>query len=111
MANYDDYESAKIEKATKYVMSNKGEYALFKQEDAVPSQMVRLKRVINREGKERWRFYSNLEFLFSLKGEQFTENQKTFMRSVKGFEYLIDKFKTGARETAEFAVPDAELKP
>jgi hypothetical protein len=103
---YEDYDGCNFKdvSATKYTLTNKGDYNLYRPEEHQNETSVRLKRIIAKDGLERWKFYIDLQIMLTLDATDFTKSQRVFMRTQEGFSYLIERFKAGEREAKKFKI-------
>jgi hypothetical protein len=81
--------------STKYILSNRYEYELFKEADYNKVQvMVRVKRVTTAK-KECWKLYENEKEVLVLESELFDDGQKSWLRTANGFSALVGAYKSG----------------
>jgi hypothetical protein len=74
---------------------------LFKDEDDILSPTIRVKR-FKTKAAEEWRIYNDKEVVLILKGTRFTNNEKTFLRTLDGFQFIINGYKQGWKSVSKF---------
>lgn len=75
---------------------------LFKIEDYIPYNIIRVKRISKTKGSEDWKILENNEEALTLSGTRFNNKEKTFLRSPEGFKYIVDGYKKGWRSINKF---------
>lgn len=95
---YDHLDKETKNKNVKFSLS-KYEFSLYKEGDAFPSELIRIKRFVTKD-EECWKFFinSNPEMInsnpiFILNSKDFNKKQIDFLRSVDGFQFLVEEFK------------------
>lgn len=91
--NKTDYDFSEVVPKENKIL-NKYEYDLFHDEDHKVYKIVRLKR-ISTASKEEWRFFEDDSVTLTLDGKLFSENEKNFMRTVDGVNFLLKEYKSG----------------
>jgi len=82
--------------------SIKQDFELFHDEDNVPGSVIRVKRVVSRNGAEDWNIFCNEKNVICINGYRFNNKEKEFLRSVDGILYLINGWKSGWRSVSDF---------
>lgn len=75
---------------------------LFKEEDAVPQQLIQVKRVDSKKEGEVWRIFDNKKLTVTIASNRLTNVEKEYLRKPKGFLYLIEGYKKGWRSINKF---------
>lgn len=73
----------------------------FNDEDYVPGNSVRVKRVAS-NSTEDWKVFVNEEELLVLKGIRFTSKERDFLRTTEGVMFIINGIKSGWKSVSEF---------
>jgi hypothetical protein len=79
---------------TKYPVS-KFDFELYKEEDDVAENVIRVKRINLPNNGDRWKISENSTVVLTLEGSKFTKKQKEFLRSVEGANWLLGQAKLG----------------
>jgi hypothetical protein len=74
---------------------------LFKEEDDISTTAIRVKR-FKTKAAEEWRIYEDKNIILVLKGTRFTNSEKAFLRTLNGFQYIIDGYKKGWKSVSKF---------
>ena len=84
----------------KYNLS-KYEYDLYHEENDIKHRVVQVKRYESSATKnEKWRIFENDKIVCTIDGGACSPQEIDFLRSVDGFNWLIQQFKLGANSTA-----------
>jgi len=78
--------------SVKYILS-KFEYDLFDDKDNIVMPILRVKRVGVIDKSEKWKILRDNKEIVSLDGTNFSANEKKFLRTTKGFNFLIEQAK------------------
>lgn len=76
-------------------VASKFAFDLFKDEDAVPLPVIRVKYFRSSNKTERWKFFHNTKNVFTLEGEKISKKEREFLHSVEGIQFLIVQGKSG----------------
>ena len=74
---------------------------LFKDEDYVPQQLIRVKRYNKKDG-ELWKIFVDGEVSVVIPATRLNNKEKDFFRTTQGFLYLIEGYKKGWRGVISF---------
>lgn len=69
---------------------------LFKDEDNVIHDIITVKHIFLRK-EEAWEIFSNEKLVLTLRGKSFTKNEKKFLSTPEGMNYIISSFKDGTK--------------
>lgn len=69
---------------------------LFDEEKYVVHPITELKRISNKKS-ERWEIKENGKIQFTLKAEQLTEKERSFLRTLDGFNLFLSSYKSGIK--------------
>jgi hypothetical protein len=97
----DDDQFAYDEKAGKKGSFIKQDSEFFNDEDYIPGNSVRVKRVAN-SSHEDWKIFINEQEALVLKGIRFTSKEKEFLRTTDGVMFIISGIKNGWKSVSEF---------
>ena len=97
----DDNQFVYDEKVGKKGSFIKQDSEFFNDEDYVPGNSVRVKRVAN-SSHEDWKVFINEEEAIVLKGIRFTSKEKEFLRTTDGVMFIINGIKSGWKSVSEF---------
>jgi len=75
---------------------------LFKEEDDIAQNVISVKRVDLPKGGEDWEIIDNNLAVLTLKGMRFSKKEKLFLRTPKGFLFLMDGYKNGWKTITKF---------
>lgn len=75
---------------------------LFKKEDFVPNKIVEVHLIDLPKNNEDWKIIDDNQEMLTLKGMRFTNKEREFLRTPKGFLFIIDGYKKGWRTIAKF---------
>lgn len=73
----------------------------FNDEDYVPGNSVRVKRILS-NSNEDWKIFINEEEALVLKGIRFTSKERDFLRTTDGVMFIINGIKSGWKSVSEF---------
>lgn len=100
--NYSEQDSfAYDEKQSKQGIFSKHDCELFLDENDIPGDVVRVKRVC-KSGNEDWKIFVGEKEKVVLKGSRFVEKEKEFLRSPSGMLFMINGAKAGWNSVSEF---------
>jgi hypothetical protein len=85
---------------SKYPLS-KHDFELYDEAKAIPTRVVRVKRMSSAAKGERWRFFENDELKFILDGSKLSKKECIFLRTIEGVNFLIAEFKVGFKSFNE----------
>lgn len=71
------------------------ELDLYKEEDDVALKTIRVKRFVMPNKDEKWKVFEDTKVLLIIDGTRLTKKEKTFLRTVDGFNFLISQYKVG----------------
>jgi hypothetical protein len=97
----DDDQFMYGEKGNKKLSLIKQDSEFFNDEDYIPGNSVRVKRVSN-SSHEDWKVFINEEERLILKGIRFSSKEKDFLRTIEGVTFIIDGIKNGWKSVSEF---------
>jgi hypothetical protein len=97
----DDDQFAYDEKSGKKGSGLKHDSEFFNDEDYIPGNSVRVKR-IRSNSHEDWKVFVNGEELIILKGIRFTSKERDFLRTSNGVIFIVDGVKQGWKSVSEF---------
>lgn len=80
----------------------KQETELFDDSSYIPHDLISVRRVNLPKNGEDWEILKNKKVVLVLKGIRFTKNEKNYLRTVDGIQFLMNGFKCGWNSTAEF---------
>jgi hypothetical protein len=89
------------EKSGKKTSLIKQDSEFFNDEDYVPGESVRVKRIAN-SAREDWKIFVNGQEAFVLKGIRFTTKEREFLRTTDGVMFIINGVKNGWKSISEF---------
>jgi hypothetical protein len=89
-ATNDDFKDTSI----KHNMS-KFDYDLYCDDDNIPQKILRVKRFSLPNKGERWKFFDNTKVDFILEGDKLSDNERIFLRTVEGVNFLLTQYKNG----------------
>ena len=89
------------EQNLKYNLS-KFEYDLYHEEDDVPEKIISVKRITLPNDGERWKVFENSKAMFVIEGTKLTKKEKTFLRTVDGVNFIIQRYKLGINSFNHF---------
>lgn len=72
---------------------NKHEYDLYHEEDDVVLPLFRVKKLVH-GNSEKWKVFSNDKVIFTIESTNLTKAQQDFLRTVEGFNFLMNLCKT-----------------
>lgn len=75
----------------------KYDYDLFNEEEDVVEKVVRVKRVSLPNKGERWKILENNKTVFIVEGAKISKKEKEYLRSVDGFNFLLNQAKSGIK--------------
>lgn len=84
------------ESGSKHVFS-KHEHDLFDEDRDVAEKVIRIKRVSASNKDEKWKIFEDNKVVFVIDGDKLSNKEKSFLRSVDGFNFLILKYKSGIK--------------
>lgn len=73
----------------------------FNDDDYVPGNSVRVKRITS-NSNEDWKIFINEEEALVLKGIRFTSKERDFLRTTDGVMFIINGIKSGWKSVSEF---------
>lgn len=101
--NYNDYRQTSTisddfrEQNIKYTLSKRDD-DLYREENDIITGVLRIKWIGLPNRGDRWKILDqHNKILFVLEGSKLTKKERTFLRSIDGFNFLITQFKGGAR--------------
>lgn len=97
----DDDQFAYDEKSGKKNSFIKQDSEFFNDDDYVPGNSVRVKRIANNSGED-WKIFINKEEFLVLKGTRFSSKEKEFLRTAAGVLFIIDGAKKGWDTVSEY---------
>jgi nicotinic acid phosphoribosyltransferase len=80
--------------------------SLFKDDQYIPHALYRVRHVTKKQ-EESWDFWMNDEVVTSLNAARFSEEEKAYLRSVAGAQFLLQQFKN---KEISFKAIKAKLK-
>jgi SMC interacting uncharacterized protein involved in chromosome segregation len=84
------------EKNTKYTL-NKFEYDFHREENNTVEKVIRVKRISIPNNGERWKIFEDNKVMFVLEGSKLNNKEKEYLRTVNGFNFLINQHKQGIK--------------
>jgi len=75
---------------------------LFKDEDNIAHNIISVRLVDLPNNGEDWEITDNNRVVVVLRGIRFTKKEKEFLRSAKGFLFIINGYKQGWRAVSQF---------
>jgi hypothetical protein len=75
---------------------------LFKEEDNIVYSLMQVRKINKSKNGESWQILQDRKVVLVLKAEYFDDKELQFLKTPKGFLYLIDGYKKGWREMSEF---------
>ena len=97
----DDDQFVYDEKVGKKGSFIKQDSEFFNDEDYIPGNSVRVKRVAN-NSHEDWKVFINKDETLVLKGIRFTSSEREFLRTTDGVMFIINGIKSGWKSVSEF---------
>lgn len=94
-SNYSWTQDDFKEQTIKHGLS-KFESDLYREEDDVSLKSIRVKRFVMPNKEEKWKIFEDTKVLFVLDGEKFSKKEKVFLRTIDGFNFLIQKYKANS---------------
>lgn len=79
-----------------------GDSDLFKDESYVPNKLIQVKRVNSNKIGENWDIMENGKPVLRLKGDKFTNKEKTFLRTLEGVKFVMEGYKEGWKSLNKF---------
>ena len=86
---------------SKYSLS-KHEYDLYHEEDDVAEKVYRVKRFNAPNKQERWKFFVDNKVLFIVESSKISKNERSFLQTVEGFNFMLNQLKVGIKNLASF---------
>lgn len=86
------------------INSNKFEYDLFDEEQNIIEKFIRVRRYTLPNNGEKWKIFLNNKILIVLEGIKFSEEEKKFLRSVEGVNFLIRNYKNSSPNIDEISL-------
>lgn len=95
-----DFGQGEYKEGAKYPLS-KYDYDLYDDAKAIPTRVIRIKRMGSIAKNERWRIFENDQLKFVLDGEKLSKKEKAFLRGIEGINWLIGECKVGFKSFNE----------
>lgn len=78
-----------------HIIASKFAFDLFKEEDATPSDSVRVKHFRAPNKNDRWKIFQNNKVIFTIDGSKLLKKEREFLNTVAGFQLLLAQGKSG----------------
>lgn len=78
------------------------EYDLYHEEDNVVEKIINVRRFVLPNNGERWKILENTKIMFVIEGDKLSKKEKIFLRSVEGFNFIIQLYKIGINSFNHF---------
>lgn len=92
--NYSNSDEQK-EQSIKYIL-NKHDHDFYNEEDNKIEKILVVKRVGKNE-KEKWKIMEDKKILLTIDSEKLTKKEKSFLRTIDGFKFLLEEYKKGIK--------------
>jgi hypothetical protein len=79
----------------------KQETELFNEEDYVPGELIRVKRIAKSDSED-WQVFINNNKTLLIKGNRFSTTEKEFLRTPAGVMFIINGIKQGWKSVSDF---------
>jgi hypothetical protein len=97
----DDTQFSYHDSTSKSLGLIKQESEFFNEEDYIPGQLIRVKRIA-KSNNEDWQILVNGQKTLLLKGSRFSGTEKQFLRTAEGLSFIINGVKQGWVSVSEF---------
>lgn len=98
----EDVEEYTMDEINPFNNNLRADGELFKDEDSIPNTVIQVKRTEKSKDGEVWKILENGKLVLSIGANRFSNKEKDFLRTAKGFRYLIDGYKEGWRTINKF---------
>jgi hypothetical protein len=100
----DDYSEEEYSIGEKNLFGNSSrvDNELFKDEDHIVYPLIQVKKINKSKNGESWQILQDKKIMLVLKVDEFNNKELDFLKTPKGFLYLINKYKKGCRSLSEF---------
>jgi hypothetical protein len=83
---------------------SKFDYDLFDETKDTVERIVRVKRVVSADKREKWRVIEDSKIVFVVDGNRISKMEREFLRTADGFNFLISAYKGGVKSVVKLKI-------
>lgn len=104
--NYDDanLDGGSETKNYQNKIFSKFDYDLFDETKDNIEKVVRVRRIISANKREKWRVIEDSKIVFVVDGSRVSKMEREFLRTADGFNFLISAYKNGVKSVAKLKI-------